>query len=105
MRGAYTIKHSPKTETRSTGWQKRAACLDEDPELFFPVSYQKRGQVAAAKTVCANCEVFDLCAKRYLGETDGIFFATTPDERIELRVSRYNQKRREDRQAKRGRAS
>jgi WhiB family redox-sensing transcriptional regulator len=38
-------------------WRNRAACRDEDPELFFPTSEVGPGasQVAQAKTVCARC--------------------------------------------------
>ena len=46
-----------------TDWRHHAACLDEDPELFFPVSDRGQGtrQVALAKAVCARCRVRSEC--------------------------------------------
>lgn len=44
-------------------WQDRAKCLDEDPELFFPVGSGPRAQVQEqdAKRVCGSCRVRTLC--------------------------------------------
>lgn len=52
-------------------WQTRAACRDEDPELFFPTAtpgttaYEQQHQAAAR--VCARCPVYIEC--RAVGET------------------------------------
>jgi WhiB family redox-sensing transcriptional regulator len=47
-------------------WRDRAACRDEDPELFFPAagagSTLGRIQVAAAVRVCEHCPVRTSCA-------------------------------------------
>jgi WhiB family redox-sensing transcriptional regulator len=47
-------------------WMNRAACRDEDPELFFsclsPVLREK------AKAVCASCPVRDTCLESALTE-------------------------------------
>src|SRR4051812_16351319 len=53
--------HFPCT-TRSTifmDWRDRAACLDEDPELFFPIGNTGPAilQIEEAKVVCRRCEV------------------------------------------------
>ena len=42
-------------------WRSRAACLDKDPELFFPVGNTGPAllQIEEAKTVCRSCEVID----------------------------------------------
>lgn len=45
-------------------WRKYAACLGEDPELFFPHSYSggsSEQQIAAAQAVCASCPVRRQC--------------------------------------------
>ena len=40
-------------------WRHRAACLDEDPELFFPIGNTGPAilQIEEAKAVCRRCEV------------------------------------------------
>ena len=45
-------------------WRHDAACLEEDPELFFPVGTTPPAlaQTAEAKAVCARCDVVDQCA-------------------------------------------
>jgi WhiB family redox-sensing transcriptional regulator len=69
-------------------WQERAACRDEDPELFFPVSEMGPGarQVAQAKAVCARCPVRVECLEHALdtGLDHGIFGGTTDRERRKL---------------------
>lgn len=49
-----------------SGWRDEAACLGEDPELFFPEKEGRPGAVRDkltddAKTVCARCPVFFDC--------------------------------------------
>ncbi|MPZ80462.1 MAG: WhiB family transcriptional regulator [Actinophytocola sp.] len=69
-------------------WRHHAACRDEDPELFFPVSDIGPGarQVAEAKAVCARCPVRAQCLDYAMTNllTDGIFGGTTETERREL---------------------
>ncbi|HVW40937.1 MAG TPA: WhiB family transcriptional regulator [Amycolatopsis sp.] len=69
-------------------WRHRAACRDEDPELFFPVSEMGPGarQVAQAKAVCARCPVRSDCLSHALdnGLDHGIFGGTTESERRKL---------------------
>jgi DNA-binding CsgD family transcriptional regulator len=47
------------TEANSADWESRAACLDCDPDLFFPIapSGPALQQIAQAKAVCARCSV------------------------------------------------
>lgn len=72
----------------ATDWRHRAACRDEDPELFFPVSEVGPGarQVTQAKAVCARCPVRAECLDNALrnGLNDGIFGGMTERERREL---------------------
>jgi WhiB family redox-sensing transcriptional regulator len=44
-------------------WRNRAACLDGDPELFFPVGNTGPAvdQIEEAKLVCFRCEVVETC--------------------------------------------
>ncbi|WP_020665978.1 WhiB family transcriptional regulator [Amycolatopsis nigrescens] len=69
-------------------WRHRAACRDEDPELFFPISAVGPGarQAAAAKAVCARCPVRAECLGYASdnGLDHGIFGGLTEEERREL---------------------
>ncbi|MGY6019931.1 WhiB family transcriptional regulator [Streptomyces spinosirectus] len=66
-------------------WHERAACLGQDPELFFPVG--DRGpalvQIDEAKAVCRRCPVVEQCLRWALnaGQVDGIWGGTTESER------------------------
>jgi WhiB family redox-sensing transcriptional regulator len=69
-------------------WRHRAACRDEDPELFFPISDVGPGarQTAQAKAVCARCPVREECLRYALdnGLDYGIFGGLTERERRDL---------------------
>lgn len=49
----------------STDWRHHAACLDHDPELFFPIgdSDPARLQAEDAKRICRTCPVIERCAQ------------------------------------------
>ncbi len=69
-------------------WRGRAACLDEDPELFFPVGSGRLAlaQVAAAKAICARCPVIDRCRESALANGyEGVWGGLDDDERRRLR--------------------
>lgn len=70
-------------------WRQRAACKDEDPELFFPVSDIGPGarQTAQAKGVCARCPVRAECLAYALetGLDSGIFGGATERDRRRLK--------------------
>ncbi|HYH30491.1 MAG TPA: WhiB family transcriptional regulator [Pseudonocardia sp.] len=70
-------------------WRQRAACRDEDPELFFPLSEVGPGarQADRAKALCARCPVATQCLEYALGNglDHGIFGGTTETERRALR--------------------
>ena len=73
-------------------WRLRAACRDQDPELFFPLSEMGPGarQADRAKAVCARCPVRAECLEYALdnGLDHGVFGGTTETERRALRRAR-----------------
>jgi len=70
-------------------WQSKAACIDEDPELFFPIGNTGPAlqQIEEAKIVCRSCPVVDTCLKQALenGDDHGIWGGMSEDERRALR--------------------
>ncbi|MDF3293674.1 MULTISPECIES: WhiB family transcriptional regulator [Streptomyces] len=70
-------------------WRDKAACRDEDPELFFPIGTAGPAllQIKGAKTVCERCPVADVCLEWALehGEESGVWGGLSEDERRVLR--------------------
>lgn len=70
---------------------REPACRSEAPELFFPLGYGRafKAQIDEAKAVCRACPVYGGCLDYVLANPDlapeGIWAATTPDERRALR--------------------
>ena len=66
-------------------WRSKAACLDKDPELFFPVGNTGPAllQIEEAKAVCRTCEVMDTCLKWAMesGQDSGVWGGMSEDER------------------------
>jgi WhiB family redox-sensing transcriptional regulator len=83
-------------------WRHRAACLQEDPELFFPIGVSGPALIQAgqAKAVCAGCPVRETCLDWALetGQDSGVWGGMSEDERRAL-------KRRQARAARRGRGA
>jgi WhiB family redox-sensing transcriptional regulator len=74
---------------RATNWRSAGACLDADPDLFFPISMTGRAleQIAKAKSICAHCTVRRQCLQ-FAQEHDpiyGIWGGTTPEDRQRAR--------------------
>ncbi|GAB2444406.1 WhiB family transcriptional regulator [Streptomyces incanus] len=70
------------------GWIRDAACVGEDPELFFPLTEQdSEPQVARARAVCRGCRVLLACRRWAVeqGEDAGIWGATTAAQRRAIR--------------------
>jgi WhiB family redox-sensing transcriptional regulator len=67
-------------------WRSRGECLKHDPELFFPNAAE---DPADALEICATCEVVGACLAAALdaGECDGVWGATTPEERRPMRAA------------------
>ncbi|MEU9351987.1 WhiB family transcriptional regulator [Streptomyces griseoloalbus] len=65
-------------------WLREAACVGEDPELFFPPTERETDpQVAQARAVCRRCRVMLACRSWAVeqGEDTGIWGATTAGQR------------------------
>lgn len=77
-------------------WTRRAACRDEDPELFFAVGTEGPAlqQVEAAKKVCARCPVHTECLAWALehGIDDGVFGGRTEAERRQIKRNYIRQR-------------
>ncbi|MEU5278185.1 WhiB family transcriptional regulator [Streptomyces asoensis] len=69
-------------------WLRSAACVGEDPELFFPVGTAGPAlrETEAAKRVCARCTVRPECLSFALadGLTSGVWGGTAENERAQL---------------------
>ncbi len=78
-------------------WRERAACRDEDPDLFFPIGATGPAlvQIEDAKAVCRGCPVRDECLRWALenGQDTGVWGGLGEAERRAL-------KRRSRRRAK-----
>ena len=73
-------------------WIERANCLDEDPELFFPVGIgpEAEGQEAEAKAVCRRCPVRQDCLEWSLEtcQDAGVWGGLGEEERRQIRRAR-----------------
>lgn len=70
-------------------WSQFASCLDEDPDLFFPVGERGQSllQLEEARAVCESCAVKSECLQLAMDlESDhGVWGGLGPDERRRLR--------------------
>jgi WhiB family redox-sensing transcriptional regulator len=73
-------------------WIQRASCLEEDPDLFFPVGTTGPAvdQTARAKAVCAGCPVRAECLAWALdtAQDAGVWGGLDEEERREIRRAR-----------------
>jgi WhiB family redox-sensing transcriptional regulator len=73
-------------------WRQKAACIDEDPELFFPVGTTGPAleQLERAKAVCQRCPVINECLEWALqtNQDAGVWGGLSEEERRALRRSR-----------------
>lgn len=73
----------------SEDWRHRAACRNEDPELFFPTGTSGPAllQIAEAKTVCRRCPVNAECLNWALcsGQDAGVWGGMSEDERRDFK--------------------
>jgi len=70
-------------------WRSRAACLDENPELFFPIGNADPAfhQINKAIVICRRCEVADTCLRwaMHSHQDDGVWGGLSADERRALK--------------------
>ncbi|MBZ9644598.1 WhiB family transcriptional regulator [Streptomyces sp. PSKA30] len=70
-------------------WRERAACLHEDPDLFFPIGNTgpTLEQIDEARAVCRRCPVVEQCLDWAIqvGQVEGIWGGMTDSERRALR--------------------
>jgi WhiB family redox-sensing transcriptional regulator len=97
----------PNGEPATDNWEQRSACRREDPNLFFPISYDSiEGalQVEEARAVCYRCPVAQACLTAIMEREGGknatyrhgVWAGTTPSQRYYM-----VHKRRPSQQAKR----
>lgn len=95
----------PQLHVHDRNGDPKKACLDADPELFFPASeYPTRmggrafdnPDVAAAKRECASCYFRAACLQDALDNRNdyGVFGGTTGLERQAMRQRGYRAKER-----------
>jgi WhiB family redox-sensing transcriptional regulator len=76
-------------EFAAMDWRHRAACLEEDPELFFPIGNTGPAilQIEEAKQVCRRCDVREQCLAWALeaGQDHGVWGGLSEDERRALK--------------------
>lgn len=67
-------------------WRLRAACREEDPNLFFP-DERREGRAKSAKAICSTCCVKEACLYYALANSGltGIWAGTTTNDRALLR--------------------
>ena len=70
-------------------WLNQARCLNEDPELFFPVGNTGPAleQIEQAKSICRQCNVAANCLEYAIKENqdNGIWGGLSEEERKSLK--------------------
>ena len=70
-------------------WRSKAACLDKDPELFFPVGNTGPAllQIEEAKAICRTCPVQEVYLQWAIetGQDSGVWGGMSEDERRALK--------------------
>lgn len=76
----------------STAWMDRSACLDIEPDVFFPGSGESD---AEPKSICAACSVRMQCLEYAITnmQEHGIWGGLNANERRRIRLARQRQQR------------
>jgi len=84
-----STRHHDDEGEAAMDWRHEAACLEEDPELFFPIGNTGPAllQIEEAKKVCRRCTVRDACLQWALeaGQDHGVWGGLSEDERRALK--------------------
>ena len=87
-----------RSEPLQRDWRHAAACLDEDPDLFFPIGETGPAllQIEDAKAVCKKCDVLDTCLQWALntGQDAGVWGGLSEAERRTLKRRDSRRRRR-----------
>jgi len=79
-------------------WRHKAACRDEEPELFFPIGNTGPAlqQIDEAKRVCQACDVTEACLNWAIesGQDAGVWGGLSEDERRSLKRRRARERAR-----------
>ncbi len=81
--------YGTSTNAGNGDWRHDAACLTEDPELFFPIGNTGPAikQIDEAKAVCGRCDVAETCLRWALdtNQDAGVWGNLSEDERRALK--------------------
>ena len=93
----------PATHDGLDDWRTAAVCTRHDPELWFPHDSDRDG-IERAKALCRTCPALETCLADRLKapgseDRDGVFAATTPQERARIRTNRARKNRNNTRTA------
>lgn len=71
----------------SRDWVDEAACLEGDPDMWFPAPSDE-ATIEAAQTVCRACPVITICLDYAIPQPglEGIWGGLTPDQRQQVRT-------------------
>ena len=82
----------------SDDWRHKAACREEDPELFYPLGSTGPWelQIQEAKAVCRRCPVMETCGTWALetGQEHGVFGGMSEKERRAIKRRAYYERTR-----------
>lgn len=85
----YQVRRHEPDRGPDADWRHRAACVDKDPELFFPVGNTGPAllQIEEAKAVCRRCPEMEACLQWALetGQDSGVWGGMSEDERRALK--------------------
>ncbi|MCI9888295.1 WhiB family transcriptional regulator [Micrococcales bacterium 31B] len=94
------ISNFPTANLASWEWQYQGACRQAEATLFFHPDGERgpsrRKRDAAAKAVCAQCPVIEICRKQALAmrEPYGVWGGLTEDERMQILSSQSRNRNR-----------
>lgn len=89
----------PDEDDYDPHWRDRAACLDEDPEIWFPVGDTGPAllQIEDAKAICRRCPAVTSCGQWAMQAGPaafyGIFGGMTAEERRAIKRRRSREER------------
>lgn len=76
----------PAIDHGDMSWMDRGACLDHDPEIFFPGERDRAFDAGKARLVCRSCPVqADCLAYALATRPSGVWAGTTETERKQKR--------------------